>query len=61
MTRLGIVLIVAASFAAGGCTTGQQRVSGAAIGGVFGAALAGPIGAGAGAAAGAATAPALTR
>jgi hypothetical protein len=61
MTRLCIVMIVTACFAASGCTTGQKRVSGAAIGGVFWAAIAGPIGAGAGAAAGAATAPALTR
>lgn len=61
MTKTGIALIVAASLAAGGCTTGQKRVSGAAIGGFFGAALAGPIGAGAGAAAGAATAPSIAR
>ena len=61
MTRMGIAAIAIGSVALTGCTTGEKRVSGAAIGGVFGAAIAGPIGAGAGAAAGAATAPSLAR
>jgi osmotically inducible lipoprotein OsmB len=61
MTRIRIAAIAIFSLALAGCTTGEKRVSGAAIGGVFGAAIAGPIGAGAGAAAGAATAPSIAR
>ncbi|MDJ0512214.1 MAG: hypothetical protein QNJ62_02075 [Methyloceanibacter sp.] len=61
MTRIGLAIITLASLAAGGCTTGEKRVSGAAVGGIFGAAIAGPLGAGAGAAAGAATAPSIAR
>lgn len=61
MTKIGILTIAAACLAATGCTTGEKRISGAAVGGVFGAAIAGPLGAGAGAAAGAATAPSLAR
>lgn len=40
-----------------GCTTSQKAVSGGAVGGVAGLAIAGPIGAVAGATAGAVTAP----
>ena len=61
MTRIGILTVAAAGLAMAGCTTGEKRVSGAAIGGMFGAAIAGPLGAGAGAAAGAATAPSIAR
>jgi osmotically inducible lipoprotein OsmB len=59
----GIMTITAMALAAAGgaCTTTEQRVSGAAVGGVFGAAVAGPVGAAAGAAAGAATAPSIVR
>lgn len=55
---IGAVMMAASL---GACTTGEKRVSGAAVGGVFGAAIAGPIGAGAGAAAGAASAPSVIR
>jgi osmotically inducible lipoprotein OsmB len=59
----GIATIAAMALAvlAAACTTTEQRVSGAAVGGVFGAAVAGPVGAAAGAAAGAATAPSVVR
>lgn len=57
MTRIRIAATAIVSLALAGCTTGEKRVSGAAIGGVFGAAIAGPIGAGAGAAA----APSIAR
>ncbi|MEM7192633.1 MAG: hypothetical protein AAF405_07135 [Pseudomonadota bacterium] len=61
MKWIGIIAIVAAGFGTLGCTTGEKRVSGAAVGGFFGAAIAGPVGAAAGAATGAATAPSIAR
>lgn len=61
MRKIAACLGVVLALSAGACTTTEQRVSGAALGGVFGAAVAGPIGAAAGAAAGAATAPSIAR
>jgi osmotically inducible lipoprotein OsmB len=46
--------------AAGGCTTSEQRVGGAAVGAGVGL-IAGPVGAVAGGAVGAATGPAVSR
>jgi osmotically inducible lipoprotein OsmB len=48
---------ILAAAAIAGCTTMEERVSGAATGGLAGAVVAGPIGAAAGAAGGAVAAP----
>jgi hypothetical protein len=61
MRIITAITTMALTFLASACTTTEQRVSGAAVGGVFGAAVAGPVGAAAGAAAGAATAPSIVR
>jgi hypothetical protein len=57
--NLVLRFVAFAAFAAGamGCTTSQKVLSGAAVGGVTGFALAGPIGAGLGAAGGAVAVP----
>jgi osmotically inducible lipoprotein OsmB len=52
-----LVAIAALTAVVMGCTTTQKAVSGGALGGVAGLAVAGPIGAVAGATAGAVTAP----
>ena len=56
------ILAVVVALASGvvGCTTTQKAVSGGAVGGVTGLALAGPIGAVAGATAGAVSAPMMS-
>jgi hypothetical protein len=61
MRTITAITTMALAGLASACTTTEQRVSGAAVGGVFGAAVAGPVGAAAGAAAGAATAPSIVR
>ncbi|MGH6737225.1 MAG: hypothetical protein ACRECX_14290 [Methyloceanibacter sp.] len=61
MKGIAAMAAVTTALLVGACTTTQQRVSGAAVGGVFGAAVAGPVGAAAGAAAGAWSAPSIAR
>jgi osmotically inducible lipoprotein OsmB len=55
--RTKLVLAVVVTLSLGGCTTTQEAVSGGAVGGVAGLAVAGPIGAVAGATAGAVMTP----
>lgn len=54
---LRFVVVAALTAAVLGCTTTQRAVSGAAVGGVAGLAVAGPIGGAVGAGAGAVAAP----
>ena len=56
---LTFLALLAATFA--GCSTTQERVSGAATGAGVGAIVAGPVGAVVGGAVGAATGPAVAR
>lgn len=59
-TRNVLAVVVALASGVAGCTTTQKSISGGAVGGVTGLALAGPIGAVAGATAGAVTAPMMS-
>jgi osmotically inducible lipoprotein OsmB len=55
--RTRLILAVLLTLSLGGCTTTQESISGGAVGGVAGLAVAGPIGAVAGATVGAVTTP----
>ena len=61
MQAIAVIAIVMLAGLSAACTTTEKRIGGAAVGGVSGAALAGPVGAGVGAVAGAVAAPSIVR